>query len=93
MFFQCLFFAFIYVYWCPTRLPCQTMFVLLNSNMTDATSLFVGFVHEAIQVTSCVVKNAVYNIDITQLIIYQVKSIPKGPSLRICLRDPRDVYV
>ena len=29
---------FVYVYWCPTRCPCQMMFVSLNSNMTDVNS-------------------------------------------------------
>ena len=32
------FFTFIYVYWCPSRCPCQMMFVSLNSNMTGVTS-------------------------------------------------------
>ena len=28
----------IYVYWCPTRFPCQMMFVSFNSNTTGVTS-------------------------------------------------------
>jgi len=30
-------FVFINIYWCPTRFPCQMMFMSFNSNMTGVT--------------------------------------------------------
>ena len=36
--FMLVFFIFSYVYWCPSRCPCQMMFVSCNSNMTGAIS-------------------------------------------------------
>ena len=31
-------FIYVHVYWCPTRFPCQMMFVSFNSNTTGVTS-------------------------------------------------------
>jgi len=31
-------FVFIYIYWCPTRFPCQMMLVSFNSNTTGVTN-------------------------------------------------------
>ena len=35
--FYCIF-VFIHVYWCPTRFPCQMLFVSFKSNTTGVTS-------------------------------------------------------